>query len=56
MYLAMSFCMGCKDCIRAPCVLTEKRCGKPVSVRVDSSLDKIKVFNTLENIEFLVIP
>ena len=32
------------------------RCGKPDSVRVGSSLDRVRISKILENIEFIVIP
>ena len=58
MYLAMSSCVG-KIASVHPMYFRKAvwlRCGKPVSVKVDSSLDRIRVSNTLENIEFIVIP
>lgn len=32
------------------------RCGKLASIRVGSSLDRIRISKILENVEFIVIP
>ena len=58
MYLAMSSWVAKiasvhPVCFRKPDWL---RCGKPASIRVGSSLDRVRIYKILENIEFIVIP
>ena len=49
--------LGCKDCISAASELADwLRCGKLASVRVGSSLDRIRISKILDKMEFRVIP
>ena len=58
MYLAMTSWVAKIASVQPVCFRKADwlRCGKPASVRVGSSLDKIGISKILENIEFIVIP